>query len=324
MIIDCHVHLNPPTWSAETRPRDFFDIDAYLQKTAEAGIERSVFNNNFIGRPGYFDMYDLRYIREYHEWAANVTAQHGRRMQGLAAANPFGGEDHLRETERAVRDYGLKGVLINTSVRGTYLDDPRAEPFFQLMDELNVPLFLHPPEVTVGAEHMREWRLVEIVGRPFDSVLSLARLIHGGVLDRHPGLTIVVAHVGGAISALAGRMDFGYDQRDNPTFGPWGPTTSEHPPSHYIRKLYLDTMSVHTPHVQCAVDTVGADHVVFGTDYPPVPIPLARSIKVVQDLRLPDTEKEQIFSGNAARILDWPIHEHDHGYGPFRRLPAED
>jgi aminocarboxymuconate-semialdehyde decarboxylase len=306
VIVDCHVHLNPATWNADSRPQSFFDIPAYLEKQEAAGIAASVFNNNFIGRPGYFDMYQPRFIREYHDWAAEVTAKHGHRLQGLAAADPFADPEGLRETERAVRECGFKGVLVNTSVNGEYLDSPRADGFFQLMRELKVPIFLHPPGVTVGAEHMGDWRLIEMIGRPFDSVLNLARMIHGGVFDRYPDLTFICAHVGGAITALAGRLDFGYEMRNDPAFGPWGATTAEHPPSWYIKKLLVDTMGFHAPHVQCAVDTIGADHVVFGSDYPPVPIPLERSIRTVRDLRVSEAERELIFSGNARRILGWP------------------
>lgn len=313
MIIDCHVHLNPAAWSSDSRPAAFFDVEGYLETTAAAGIERAVFNNNFIGRPGYFDMYDLRYIREYHDWAADVQSRHSQRMQGLAAANPFGGDDHLRETERAIRDYGFRGVLINSSVAGEYLDSPRADAFFQLMRQLQVPIFMHPPGVTIGAEHMQEWRLIEMVGRPFDTVLGLARMIHAGVFDRYPELTFVVAHVGGAITALAGRLDYGYEVREDRTFGPWGPFTAKHEPSYYMQKLYLDSMSLHTPALQCAVDTVGASHVVFGSDFPPVPVDLRRHIDTIRHLRLPDADKELIFSGNAAKVLGWAIQPHTPG-----------
>jgi aminocarboxymuconate-semialdehyde decarboxylase len=87
------------------------------------------------------------------------------------------------------------------------------------------------------------------------------------------------------------------------SFGPWEPDVLTRPPASYIRQLYFDTVSLHPPAVQCAVDTIGADHVVFGSDFPPVPIALKRSVDVVHALHVSDEDKQKIFGGNAAALL---------------------
>ncbi len=87
------------------------------------------------------------------------------------------------------------------------------------------------------------------------------------------------------------------------SFGPWEPDVLTRPPSTYIEQLYFDTVSLHTPAVLCAVQTVGVDRVLFGSDFPPVPIPLKRSVDTVQELSIPEADKKKILGGNAEKLL---------------------
>jgi len=87
-------------------------------------------------------------------------------------------------------------------------------------------------------------------------------------------LKIVGAHVGGAITMLPGRLDFGHELRDDDSFGVWGPNPLTKPPSGYVEELYVDTMCFHAPAILCAVATVGVDHVLLGSDFPPERTPL--------------------------------------------------
>jgi aminocarboxymuconate-semialdehyde decarboxylase len=176
-------------------------------------------------------------------------------------------------------------------------------PFLELASELNVPLFIHPPKFTIGNEKMEIFRLPEMIGRPFDTTLSLTRFILSGGFEKFPKLKMICAHVGGALPMLPGRLGFGYELRQDPSFGPWEPDVITKPPLSYIRQLYFDTVSFHPPAVQCAVDTIGVDHVVFGSDFPPVPIPLKRSVDVVHALKISEEDKQKIFGGNAAALL---------------------
>jgi aminocarboxymuconate-semialdehyde decarboxylase len=216
-------------------------------------------------------------VKEFNEHAAELTTKHPKRLLGLACSVPFDDDQILQETERAVRQYKLKGIMINSSVNGEYLDSPRSTAFFQLVSDLAVPVFVHPPKFTIGNEKMEIFRLPEMLGRPFDTTLSLTRFIFTGGLERFPKLKLVCAHVGGALPMLPGRYGFGYELRKDPSFGPWEPDVMTRPPQVTSAQLYLDTVTP-PPAVQCAVDTVGIDHVVYGSDFPPVPIPLKRSV----------------------------------------------
>jgi aminocarboxymuconate-semialdehyde decarboxylase len=301
MIIDCHAHLVPPGWFHPDSPKSIFDIDGLFRQQDDSGVNITVFGNNWIRSPDGYNR--LRVVREFNEFAAEMSAKHPRRLLGLACSVPFGDDQILKETERAVREYKLRGIMVNSSVDGEYLDSPRAMPFLELASELNVPLFIHPPKFTIGNEKMEIFRLPEMIGRPFDTTLSLTRFILSGGFEKFPKLKMICAHVGGALPMLPGRLGFGYELRQDPSFGPWEPDVITKPPLSYIRQLYFDTVSFHPPAVQCAVDTIGVDHVVFGSDFPPVPIPLKRSVDVVHALKISEEDKQKIFGGNAAALL---------------------
>ena len=301
MIIDCHAHLAPKRWFHPKSPPAIFNIDQLLEQQEKAQVDLTVFGNNWIRTPTDSDPLDI--VKEFNEFAADTTAKQPKHLLGLASSMPFGDDQILKETERAVRNYGLKGIMVNSSVNGEYLDSPRARPFFELVTELDVPLFIHPPRVTIGAERMEIFRLPEMVGRPFDTTLSLTRFILTGGLERFPQLKLVCAHVGGTLPLLPGRLNFGYELREDMSFGPWEPDVLTRPPSTYIEQLYFDTVSLHPPAVLCAVQTVGVDRVLFGSDFPPVPIPLKRSVDTVQELSIPEADKKKILGGNAEKLL---------------------
>ncbi len=301
MIIDCHAHLVPQNWFHPKSPKSIFDLPGLFEEQDKAGVDITVFGNNWIRSPDGYD--PLKVVLEFNDHAAELTAKYPKRLLGLACSVPFESGQILKETEKAIREYKLKGIMINSSVNGEYLDSPRALPFFELVSDLAVPVFVHPPKFTIGNDKMEMFRLPEMLGRPFDTTLSLTRFIFTGGLEKFPNLKLVCAHVGGALPMLPGRYGFGYELRKDDSFGPWEPDVMTRPPASYIKQLYFDTVCYHPPAVQCAVDTVGVEHVVFGSDSPPVPITLMRAVDTVKQLKIPDDDKQKIFGGNAARLL---------------------
>ena len=300
-VIDIHSHLGPPEWNVPSAPAAMFDIDAQLRRMDEDGMDISCFGNNWIRVPE--GMPPIEVVRRYNEFAAEVTAKYPGRLYGLASTVIYGGDPFLQEAEHAIRDLGLKGFQIGTSFAGEYFDSARAHPFFALLSELDVPAFIHPPKFTVGNDKMEIYRLPEMVGRPFDTTLTLARFILSGGFERFPRLKLIAAHMGGAMMLLPGRLDMGYEMRHDPAFGPWEPDVLSEPPSAAIGKLYVDTMGFHAPGVLCCVGTVGAEHVLLGSDCPPIYFPLRRTIDIVRQLPIAEADREAILGGNAARLF---------------------
>ncbi len=205
-----------------------------------------------------------------------------------------------------------------------------AEPFWAHVERRGVPVFLHPPLLPYGFRSMTKYRLEEAVGRPADTALSVARLIFSGTFDRHPNLKVVLAHVGGALLAAMGRLEFtyrlGYDGL------PEGEAAvCERPPSEYLpRSLYVDTMGFWAPHVREAIEVLGADRVLLGSDFGPVPIsPAEPSISSGHSVSTRRTN-----SGSSAatqrRCSGWtydqePLETNGNSeVGPVRKVPATD
>ncbi|MGC5617152.1 amidohydrolase family protein [Georgenia sp. Z1491] len=302
MIVDSHSHLFPPEWESSGRlPRDMFDVDGLLERQTEHGIDLSVISDPHIWY-GERDLGDIADARHYNDFAAELVRSHPARIAALASVTPWRGQEHVAEAERAVRELGLSGLAVATSDRNAYLDDLPVE-FWELVEGLDVPVFVHPGGTVLGQDRMDGYRLGELCGRPLDMTFTLSRLVLTGVLERHPGIRFLCAHAGGAICTIADRLDFGHELRDYAPLGPWGDVRLERPPSEHVRTLYLDTVTFGVGPLRLALDTVGADRIVFGTDGPPLPFPPGRHIGHVDELEIDDTVRTAILGGNARELF---------------------
>jgi aminocarboxymuconate-semialdehyde decarboxylase len=301
-IVDAHCHLFPPSWAAYGRmPDDMFDVQGLLERQEQAGVSSSVVSDPHIWY-GDLDPADIARTREYNDFAAELAREHRGAIAALGTVTPWRGEEHVHEAERAVTELGLAGLALATSDQGRYLDSvPQA--FWELVAGLDVPVFAHPGGTVVGQELMDMYRLGEVCGRPLDTTLALARFILTGSLERHAGLRLLCAHAGGAICTIADRLDFGHELRGYAPLGPWGDVELQEPPSAYVARLHLDTVTYGTAALTPALDRVGPGRLLYGSDRPPVPFPLERSIGHVRELGLPREYEDAILGRNAQRLF---------------------
>src|SRR5215470_17136036 len=306
MIIDWHTHVHPPKEAARPfwQGRCPATIENVLALHEEARLDLSV-----ISSAGHYLRHFSReeavpVIRESNECMASMRDKHKDRIVALATAIPGAGDGHLRELERAVKEDGLRGVLISSSHRGAYPDDDDARPFFALATTLDIPVFIHPPSVGFGEERMSDYRLASSIGRPFDNCLALARLIVRGIFEQFPGLKLVGSHLGGGICEVIGRMDYAYDLLDFSVFlGSYEPMLIKHSPSYYLKMMYFDSACYAAPAAECCLKTVGEDHFLFGTDSPPM-VPLKKKgFDMMNKIGMTPTQYNKVMGGNAARLL---------------------
>jgi len=306
MIIDWHTHVYDPEAAAAPRWQGKcpMTIENVLRLQTEAAIDMTVISStvHYIRHLEGNDI--LVALGRSNRYMAECRDRYPDKVVPLAALVPGGGDEYLRELERAVRQDDLRGVLINSSHKGTYPDDDECRPFFKLATELDIPVFVHPGDHGYGAERMRDYRLISSIGRPADNCLALARLIVRGIFEQFPTLKLVGSHLGGGICEVIGRMDYAYHCIDDAFFlGSYEPRLINHPPSHYLKMMYLDSACYHAPAARAAVETVGAGHVVFGTDSPPMISLKKQGLELVHQLGLSPDDKERVLSGNAKRLL---------------------
>ena len=310
MIVDAHSHIAPPDLETMPdlggrQPQAYMrDVDRLFRLQDEGGVNLTVLSIPTLVesslRTGPEAALDA--IRRCHDYYAELVARNPDRLAALATTWPQGGDAFLREFERGVRDLGLRGVLVNPRYGDQYLDDPAAEDFLALACSLDVPVYIHPPGVTFLREHLTRFRLMEAVGRPTETAVGLARLILYGVLERYPTLQVVGAHIGGALTSVFGRLQYSYELRDTAQYE-WPPPRIERPPSEYARRMWADTVTFWPPALRAAVETFGAEHMLLGSDTPPLPFPLRKSIEMIEGLGLSPTEQEGVLGENAVRLF---------------------
>ncbi len=148
------------------------------------------------------------------------------------------------------------------------------------------------------AEPFREYVLGPIIGFPFDTTLAVARMCYDGMFRELPKIRWIIGHLGGGVPYLMERMDNGW--RDFPECR----EKIDQLPSSYLKELYYDTVSFSSHSLNMVRGMVGADHMVMGSDYPHLLGSIDRAVSSIEELDIPDTEKQQIFEGTALSILN--------------------
>ena len=305
MIIDFHTHVHTPEDAAKPfwGGRCPMTIDNALAAMDGAGIDMTVISNPLHELRDMKPAEQRDTVRKQNKFLAEQVAKNPKRFAALASSAPSGGDAFLKDLEEAVKD-GLRGAIVTASLQGAYPDDDSAKPFFKLATDLDIPVFIHPPSVGFGEERMKDYRLASSVGRPFDNCLALSRLIVRGIFEDFPTLKLVGSHLGGGICEIIGRMDYAYELQDEAYFlGSYAPMRIKKKPSEYLKMMYLDSVSYHVPAARCALESVGVDHFVFGTDAPPLTVLKPRGLKLIDDLNLSAIDKQKVLAGNAKRLL---------------------
>lgn len=199
--------------------------------------------------------------RTINNGIAEAVASEPSRFVGMGTVPLQDTELAVAEMRRCVKELDLRGIEISTNVNGMELTDPRFRPFFAAAEELGVLLFMHPLGVTEG-RRLTDHYLSNIIGNPLESTIALSHMIFGGMLDRHPGLRLCVAHGGGFLPAYWGRMDHAYHAREDCC------AHISRPPSTYLRQIWLDTLVFDREQLASLVRSHGVDKLCMGTDYP--------------------------------------------------------
>jgi aminocarboxymuconate-semialdehyde decarboxylase len=185
--------------------------------------------------------------------------------------------------------------MLFSNVNGVPLADERYWPLYKKADELEAVLQIHPM-YPVGVEAMKEYWLMPLVGFLMDTTLATAHLVFAGVPDRYPRIKWVLGHLGGAIPYLAERLDRGYE-----AFAECR-TNIGRPPTEYLKRFYFDTVNFDPDALMLAVQFAGAEHILAGSDYPHQIGSIQKMKTALSGLPLPDSQKNGILGGNAARV----------------------
>lgn len=274
---------------------EWFDLDQQLEYMDTLGHQVDV-----VCSIGPFSIYfsDLSpdegrdAALEWNEYMAGAQRQYPNRLWASAAIPLTDTQIAIEVLNHAVEKLGLMGVNIPGSVGDDpRIDAERLEPFYARVEELGIPMFLHPTDAVFveilegynGALHLSLGRVIEVS-------VAASRLILSGVMERHPKLKLVLSHTGGALPYQSGRMDKNTKKANLPK-----------PVSTYMKRMYTDTVSPHAMGMKFAIDYYGIDNVMYGTDYPcwsP-----EEALEHLETLKLSPEDRQKLFYDNARRIL---------------------
>ncbi len=225
---------------------------------------------------------------------AELVAQYPHRFAGLACLPWQNPDEAITEMDR-VKEMGFRGIMLYSHIGGKPVDAPEFEPVFAHAVSLQMPIVMHPTVPTWGDAIKDHW-MIGMMGLQVDSSFALLRLILSGILERLPELQIVLPHVGGILPYMSGRIDHQTEvlgrARENIT----------KPPSAYLRRVYLDTVSPSLQALHFAYQFSGENHLLFGSDHPWVDMP--RFVSLIEEMDIPKKAKERIFGENAAALFD--------------------
>jgi aminocarboxymuconate-semialdehyde decarboxylase len=295
-----YLSYHPPT-GVVVEPDTPLRADLHDERLIVEGLNRRKLDAAAVGPPPTLFFYwtppDLgeRIARTLNDAIAAFVRAHPDRFFGLGTLPMQDGKRAAQELERVVTQLGFRGIELCTHVAGMDLDHESLEPVWTAAERLRVPFFLHPQN-SGDMSRMRDLHLWNVVGFPMETALTAARLLLGGVFERHPGLKMILAHGGGYFPYQIGRLDHGWAMRRE--LFPRAPRR----PSEYLDNIYCDSLTHSAISLRFLLDRLGDEHVVIGSDYP-FDMGYTAPVDVIRDLSLGREREARVLGRNLAELL---------------------
>jgi aminocarboxymuconate-semialdehyde decarboxylase len=275
---------------------EFVDVDRIVDVQRAAGIDRTVL---CPWVPLLF--YDvepeegLRRCRIQNEALAALVRAWPDRVAALGAVPLQDPELAADELEALMAQDGVAGVEVAASVRGVHLGEDRFEPVWTTAERSGALVFVHPTTRGFEVPALADYYLWNSVGNPLETTIAAAHMVMAGVLERHPRLRVLLAHGGGALLALRGRLRRAY------SFQRQARARLGQSPEESIRRLHFDTVTHDPDLLRALIEFAGHKRVLLGTDYP-FDMGDPGAVDAVRGLGLAPEAEEAILAGNADRL----------------------
>ena len=325
MIIDTHAHIIVPEIVREAKPeeewrprvvwdngkqyveygpkrigsalREFVSPETILDEMKRSGVDAMLLCPwvslvRYEAKPEE----SLNACQVQNDALISLVQKYPKRVKALGMVPLQDVELSIKELERMMKA-GLKGVEIGTHINGVYPGDERFRPFWEACESLGAFVFIHPVEGGGRAE-LQKYYMWNVIGNPLETTVAAGHLILSGVMETYPNLKILLAHGGGALPYLHGRLDRGFKQR------PEINKVIKKPPTEYLKQFYFDTITHDAVVLKSLVDLVGADRVMLGSDYP-FDMGNENPGDLVRTANLGEAAEKKILGENASKLLNW-------------------
>jgi len=306
-IVDFHTHIRPPWWkpSAKLAPaatpaeeaarkdrfRKLTDVSILLKESEEADVRLRLLSSTIEGVFGTEGPTDISEIRKINDFLAEVQQKHPERLAALATIDAFSGDEGAREVERAIKELNHVGIVIDSSRDQQFLNSKSVRPALEAAAALKVPVLVHP----VGAPNSDALRKgggtpAYSFGRGLINGAAFFSVLESGLLEELPDLNLVFTAIGaGALIIAAAESEY---------YAADGVLRGNKP------NIYFDIMGLNPSTIRYLVDSLGADRVLVGTDWP-IWAPVSRPVltKAFAQAGLTSDQQKLIAEGNANRLL---------------------
>jgi predicted TIM-barrel fold metal-dependent hydrolase len=305
-LIDFHSHYYNSAWYPSSSPRGsdvlarswplLTNIHAQLEAMDAAKIDAKVLSApaGVLVEPG--KQLPITLMQHINDHFAALVSAYPKCLLGLATIDAFQGVAAASEVERAIQTLGLGGICADCAQGDRFLDAPEARPTLETAARLGVAIFVHPVSPAGLTERLaRLGHTGILLARGTENAASVIALLRSGIFDEFPGLRVVIPMIGVAALLFAGIANQEYGREEGWRGGP--PATTR-------KRLYVDTMGYDPASIRFAVDLLGAEHVLNGSDWPIMPIAGRQQVeKALTAVNLTDEQKAAIMGGNTLSLL---------------------
>ena len=245
----------------------FMDTGLRLSRMDVAGIDAQLLSPNPLTFLHFIDAAQADcFCRTHNDALSSLILRYPSRLAATAALPVQDPTRAVVELERTVTELGFLGGYIGTDFPHK-LDDPSMDQLYEACVRLNVPLFLHPSPAGIdgpsGDPNLKDFDLDVVIGFAAQETLAVARLIYGGVMDRHPDLDICLSHGGGSTGYLLGRLAMASRKR------PWATPELRVDGAFEERmsRIWFDNHLNSDTSLKLLTGMIGDDRLVFGTNF---------------------------------------------------------
>jgi gamma-resorcylate decarboxylase len=298
--------LDPAVWQhIEAR---LLDVESERLPAMDAnGIQMQVVSLSANGIQGETNRRRaIDHAKAANDWLVEkFVAAHPTRFAGFAAVALQDPQAAAGECERAISKLGLRGVLVNGYVNahdpdhGEYLDLPKFSPFWECVEALGVPVYLHP-RTPLPSQRLIYQGHDEMMGPMWafgaETAAHALRLMTSGLFDRYPRQQVILGHMGEGLVAMMARAQRRFE------YAPCGKHLKK-PLAQYLRDHFYITTSgnFHTPTLDNVIAEMGIDRVMFSVDYPYEN--MAEGAQWFDNCPLEDATRLKLARSNAQRLL---------------------
>jgi predicted TIM-barrel fold metal-dependent hydrolase len=329
--IDAYSHVVPPKYSKvleaiapqeyKTKIQPFpslYDMECRFRVMDRFGHLAQVLT---LGWPPIEDIADpqkaVELAKMVNDEMAELVLKYPDRFVAAIGILPMNNmEAALSEADRAINDLRFRGVYLHTPINDKPLDSPEFIPLYEKMSYYDLPVFIHPMRPISYPDYRTEneskYVISNTFGWPYETTAAMTRLVFSNILEKYPNIKFVTHHLGGMVPYYAERIRQFYDIGEM-VAGSKDTHGLSKAPIEYFKKFYADTATYgNTPALMCGWSFFGADHVLFGIDFPLGDTQngirnYRQTISAIEQMDISDGDRKKIFEDSARKLMRLPI-----------------